>query len=458
MARILLISCNTTTEPYPVYPLGMAMIADALISTGHEVCEYDVLASPSLGDKLESACTIFGPEVIGLSIRNNDNLNHINAESYSDDFKELAKQLRKISNAPIVLGGSGYSLYPEALLSKIGADYGIVGEGEFLFPQLIAQLMNCSIPKNKIFYASQNKSVAAFGSSYRNPALSKYYLKHGGMLNLHTKRGCPMNCGYCAYPIIEGKNYRFRTPANVVDEIEQMRDQYEMDYFSIADSVFNDPQGHYLEIAEELVKRDIKIPFTAFLKPSGFQRENVQLLKEAGLKSVEWGTDASSDTTLKALGKDFTWETVIHSNRLFAEEGIAGAHFIIFGGPGETAETIEEGLKNFHELKNALIMACIGIRIIPGTKVQQLAIEQNLINGNDNLLEPKYYLAPGLETKVVDQRLRDAFNGHREWIYPLGDQDLEMVTMFHQMGHRGPIWDYLLKADRKRKRAISKNL
>ena len=116
MAHILLISGNTTKEPYPVYPLGVAMIADALIRAGHKVREYDMLASPGLGVELESVITEFNPEVIGLSIRNIDNVNYSTPESYTDEYIELVQRLRTISSAPVVLGGPGYSLYPEVLL------------------------------------------------------------------------------------------------------------------------------------------------------------------------------------------------------------------------------------------------------------------------------------------------------------------------------------------------------
>ena len=450
MARVLLISGNTTKEPYPIYPLGMAVIADSLISAGHQVHEYDMLVSPGLGIELESVITEFNPEIIGLSIRNIDNLNYSTPESYTDEYIELVQRLRTISSAPVVLGGPGYSLYPEVLLEKSGADFGVVGEGEVLFPKLVAKLMDGKILNEKLFYSSKKDTIKQFGSSYyRNRELSAYYLKRGGMLNLNTKRGCPLNCGYCSYPQLEGKQYRFRESKEVVDEIEQLRDRYQMDYYAIADSVFNDTQGNYLIIAEELVRRKIQIPFTAFFKPDFFKRQDVQLLKKAGLKTVEWGTDAASNTTLQALCKGFTWEEVLHSNDLFAQEGIAGSHFIIFGGPGETPGTVEEGLYNIGRIKQAVVMACLGVRIIPGTKVHHLAIEQNLINENDDLLEPKYYFSPDVEPKEIDQKLLTAFEGRMDRIYPLG-QELNKVGIFHQMGHRGPIWDYLLLPKRNR--------
>lgn len=449
MAHVLLISGSTTKEPYPVYPLGVAMIADALIKSGHKVREYDMLASPSLGVELESVITEFNPEVIGISVRNIDNLNYTTPESYTEEYKELMLRLRKISSAPIVLGGSGYSLYPDAFLEKSGADFGIVGEGEILFPKLVEKLVSGKILNEKLFYSLKGEGIKRFGSSYRNKELSAYYLVHGGMLNLHTKRGCPMKCAYCSYPLLEGNCYRFRKVDEVVDEIEQLRDRYEMDYYAIADSVFNDSQDYYLKIAEELVRRNIQIPFTTFFKPGVFKRKDVRLLKKAGLQAVEWGTDAASDTTLQALGKGFSWEEVFHSNDLFAKEGIDNSHFIIFGGPGETPNTVEEGLNNIGQLKHAVVMASLGVRILPGTKIHYLALEQHLIDESDDLIEPKYYFSPDVNPEKVDKQLRKAFAGQMDRIYPLGE-DLDKLEAFHRMGHRGPLWDYLLRPARNR--------
>ncbi|MEO5356427.1 MAG: cobalamin-dependent protein [Nitrospirae bacterium YQR-1] len=448
MARVLLISCNTTVEPYPVYPLGMAMIAGALTAAGHTVAEYDMLASPQLGYNLEDMCRDFNPEITGLSIRNIDNLNYAKPESYLEQYKRVVETLHGISSAPVVMGGAGFSLFPSALMESCGADYGVVGQGEILFVELVARLTNGRRPAQKLFYSTGGGHSESCSFSYRNSELSGFYLKHGGMLNLFTKRGCPMKCAYCSYPLLEGSTYRFRTAVDVVDEIEALRDNFNMDYYAIADSVFNDVDGNYLNIARELIRRKIDIPFTAFLRPQGFSSRDVELLKRAGLKTVEFGTDASTDTTLMALKKGFTWKEVLLTNELFAGNSVAVNHFIIFGGPGETTETFKQGLQNVQQIEHAVVMANIGFRIIPDTYIHGLAIRENRLSKENNLTEPVYYFSPYIDPAHIDRELRESFALCRERVYPVGSQDLDKVKIFHQMGHRGPIWDYLLKRKR----------
>jgi len=419
-------------------------MTNALRNAGHTVEEYDLLCMPGHKQNLNSVIRAFHPDILGISIRNIDNINYAQSRSYTDACIDLVQMLRKSSSAPIVLGGPGYSLYPKILLEKTGADFGIVGEGEASFPELIEDISLANVSSPSIIYPSKHGGFQHFGTTYRNRDLARFYLEQGGMLNIQTKRGCPLGCAYCTYPRLEGKQYRFREPETVADEIEYLRDHHGMNYFAIADAVFNDERGHFLQVAQELVRRNIAISFTAFLRPAKFTREEVRLLKTAGLHTVEWGTDGSNDTALKGLEKGFLWEDVLSSNDLFSEAGIAGCHFIIAGGPGETPDTIQEGLQNLDRLKQTVVMVSLGVRIIPGTKIHKLALDQGIVNQKEDLLNPVYYFSPYIQASATDQILRKAFNGRIDRVYPMG-QNLDKVAAFHAMGYRGPIWNYLIK-------------
>ena len=43
MPKVFLLSANIMTDPYPVYPLGMAIVASALTSAGHQVRQFDFM-------------------------------------------------------------------------------------------------------------------------------------------------------------------------------------------------------------------------------------------------------------------------------------------------------------------------------------------------------------------------------------------------------------------------------
>ncbi len=447
---ILLISCNTTTEPYPVYPLGMAMIAHAAEDAGFDVIQRDILVAEDWQAEIRELIEQNDLLLIGLSIRNVDDVNYCKGDVYFDHYRQIVQFIRQYTDKPIVLGGSGYSIFPNEMLEMSGADYGIVGEGEKVFVELAKAISSGNPPSETILRGSSYIQPDELIPTRRDPKLAEFYLMRGGMLNVQSKRGCPHRCIYCSYPVLEGVQYRFRSAKDVVDEIEQLKTDYNADYLSFTDSVFNDARGNYLSIAEELVRRQNKTPWMAFFRPADFTPDEVDLLKRSGLHAVEWGTDASSDATLDGLKKDFTWAQVQHSNRLFAESGIQNAHFVMFAGPNETPETVEEGIRNIEALTDCVVFAGIGLRVFPDTPIWKTLTEQGIISAQQNILDPYWYFSPHIDREWLHQRLLEAFKDRKDRIYPDGEQ-LDMIKAFHNMGYRGPIWNLILSHNRTRR-------
>ena len=131
-SRILLISANRCTAPDPVFPLGLAHINAALRRAGHETRWLDRLSNL---DRLAATLQEFQPDLVGISLRNIDDVLIRQQEKFYDELAPFTATIRQHSPAPVVLGGSGFSIFPEKLLALTGADYGIAGEGE---PGLLA--------------------------------------------------------------------------------------------------------------------------------------------------------------------------------------------------------------------------------------------------------------------------------------------------------------------------------
>ena len=89
---------------------------------------------------LREAIHEFNPDVIGISVRNIDDQSMENTQFLLDDVREAVAVCRSLSKAPIVLGGAGYSIFPESSLEYLGADMGIQGEGEKAFPALLKRI------------------------------------------------------------------------------------------------------------------------------------------------------------------------------------------------------------------------------------------------------------------------------------------------------------------------------
>lgn len=446
--KILLIGANVASTPYYVYPLGLGMVASALKNAGHKVRQIDFLQNNMSIESIENEIRSFSPGIIGISMRNIDNVNLLNEQRYVDAVEEIVGRVRQVSGAPVVMGGSGFSIMPEAILSKVGADYGIVGEGESLMVQFADDAAKGRYPEKRCIRSSNFLSGKEIPPACYDSDIMQFYLKSGNIASVQTKRGCNHKCIYCSYPLLEGSVIRLRDPVSVANDIEVLINDHKVSYIFFTDSVFNDDDGAYMGVIQEMKKRNINIPWTAFFKPEGLRDKHVALMKETGLKAAEIGADASTDTTLKRLGKSFRFKDIADCNDLFARHQVATAHFYMFGCPGETRDTVVEGLENIKSLKKTVSFVFMGIRILPNTILQRIALDEGLVSKDNSLLESVYYIAPGIEKKWLEKTLKDGFSGIRNCVFPPDAMD-GSLQFLHKLGYSGSLWDMLVPAGKK---------
>jgi len=450
-SRVLLFSVNQYDFPYPVFPLGAAQVETALREAGHLVrfIDYNVNLRP-VSELVED----FKPDYVGISLRNIDDALIQKQESFWDILLGLVRELRQHTTATIVLGGSGFSIFPGELLQRSGADYGIQGEGERRFLALIDALNNgrdCSDLSGLVYqrdgtvHVNQRLRIDETGEipiPEIDPEFASFYLRKSSMLNLQTQRGCALKCCYCTYPLIEGRHYRQRSPESVAEELARM-EAMGARYVFFVDSVFNTSHSHVAGICEAILSRGIKMKWCCFLRPKGLTRELIHLAAQAGLSHIEFGSDSFSDPVLKAYGKGLSFADVLESAELAAAERIDCTHFLILGGPGETPDTLEETFVNSKNFSDSTLMARAGMRVYPGTPLfDQLAASPDT-TPPPSLLEPYYYIAPPLTEQGVLARLAEVAAEMPNWIHD--DPPPEYYTMTERLrakGVIGPLWSY----------------
>lgn len=445
MSRVFLISSNTTIDPYPVYPLGMAVVAGALQSTGHQVQQYDWLAQgeslPALLEEIEN----FAPDLLSISLRNIDNVDSFSGENawYLRRVKDFITELRKTIKLPIVIGGPALTIMPEEIAEYLAVDHAIIGEGERSLPQLVARLAaGEAVPQ--IIERSQPLPGDSFSAPLFDAQLVDYYLQQSGMVNLQTKRGCPYCCSYCSYPHLEGNRFRSRNPQLVADELEQLKKEHGAERVFFTDSVFNDPQGEYLKLVEELLRRDLNIQWSAFFRPQGFGREELALMKRAGLYALELGTDAGADQTLAGIDKKLSFDEILAVNQACIEERLPAAHFVMFGGPDEDEHSLTEGLANMTQLGVSVVFAFSGIRIHPGAPLHRRAIVDGIISAETSLLKPIYYFSPKIDREMMEQRIETSFAKQHNRIFP-PSEGMKRMKIMKDFGYNGLMWDRLVR-------------
>jgi radical SAM superfamily enzyme YgiQ (UPF0313 family) len=448
-SKILLINMNLCDAPYPVFPLGLAYVDSALRRAGHQTRWVDwQMGRPDAAETLAE----FQPDFIGISLRNIDDVLIKKRRTFFDDLAGLCAEIKRSSSSPIIVGGSGFSIFPEELLALSGADFGIHGEGENSIVELIAALKNEAGHSgiaglvfregSRIVVNPLDDGVRAdrMAIPERRGNLVEFYLKKSALLNIQTQRGCSFRCCYCTYPLIEGARVRRRAPEAVAEEFDVVR-RAGAKYVFIVDAVFNSSAEHVAGVCEAIIRKGVKIKWGCFLHPKNLTADLMRVMAHAGLAHVEFGTDSLCDRVLEAYGKRFTFEDVYESSRLARREKIDFCHFLISGGPGETRETLKIGFKNSRRLENAAILAVVGMRVYPRTRLYERALAEGSGLRGDDLLEPRYYLSPDLTEDEVFGHLREFSRSSSAWI--IGDPPpvyLEMNRRLREKGIVRPLW------------------
>jgi len=428
MKKLFLINANNEKFPYPVPPLGLSLLA-VILEDEYSVKIYD--GTVKQGEDLLHELESFKPDYIGIGIRNIDDMVFGKTNYYVDRiFKDYILPLRKFKNTPVILGGSGFSIFPQELMTKFEADYGIVGEAEYVLPLLLGKLENgedvSSIPgvlsrdrnQEKITPSSNfDLNDLPFSEIDKQIDFSPY--RSRGVYSIQSKRGCDHKCIYCTYPNIEGTHYRFRKVRDVVEEIRQVVERIGNVTFEFVDSTFNDPDGWAEEICKGIIEQKIKAKFrTMGINPAHTTQELIELMMKAGFTQVDCTPDSGSQEMLLNLGKNFSMEQLKNTTHLLRGADLPTMWFFTFGGPGETDQTMEETFRFIDQWigKNDMVHLTAGLRIYPGTRLHKIALEEKQVRHEDPLLTPIFYFSGSMGKEKIIQSLAEAAGSRSNWI------------------------------------------
>jgi radical SAM superfamily enzyme YgiQ (UPF0313 family) len=461
--RILLISANRERMPYPVAPLGLAYIAEALLAEGHDCRAIDLCFSADVEQDLIQSVADFPPDAIGISLRNLDNLTYPPSISYLPELEETIAIMRRLTAAPIVIGGSGFSLAPLPLMQRLEVEFGIVGEGERSMAELVRRVekgASCDGIPGVLIRGKDEflppRPLDSFGIPARSVLDNKRYLQEGGMANIQTKRGCPFNCIYCTYPLLEGKHVRARDVGEVVRELKDLQTEQGVDYCYFVDDIFNYPPDYTEALLREMIAQGVKMKWTAFVNPRFLTPEITALMAEAGCQGVELGVDSGSSKILRLYGKGFETQDIINASQHCRGGDLNFALYLLLGGPGEDEATLQETFALMDRLDPTAVIIMLGIRIYPQTPLQKMAIKEGVIKEGDDLLEPRFYIAPLIGPERLIELITEAALERRGWIVPALEINISLPLMegIRKFGYRGPLWELAGRMKRPRMRPL----
>jgi radical SAM superfamily enzyme YgiQ (UPF0313 family) len=288
---------------------------------------------------------------------------------------QLAAGFRK-RNIPVVMGGFHATLAPDECARH--ADALVLGEAEESWPRLL-----------KDFQAGrlQARYQAKKLSDLKNLPVPRYdllNLKRYKLLNIpsQTTRGCPYNCSYCEVTQVYGGKFRHRPVAEVINEIQEIRQITGSDFIYFVDDNFVANREHALKIMKRLVP--LKLIYGCLATTNvGDDPEVLDLMARSGCLHVNIGMESISPESLKAIRKK--QNKVQDYERQFKalrDRGIGYSVNVMFGLDGDRPEI-------FDSTVDFLIKAKVPVSFMfilaprPGTKVRDQLLGEGRVFDHD---------------------------------------------------------------------------
>ena len=412
-------------------PLALGYIGAYLQRERHAVRIIDGLRDRLDNEILAARCE--GAELVGVTI----------LSDYYPQARDLVRRLKR-HGAKVALGGPHVTIVPSESLEQTGADFAVVGEGEAALAELASQLegggdgeripgvVTRAHPEGTARELLKDLDSLPFPDWDQLPPSSYPMAPHGGVAKnypivpITSSRGCPYRCSFCSSPSLWRYKIRFRSPENVVDEIEYMVRRYGVREVHFEDDNMTLKRDRAAAIAEGIIRRGLKISWAT---PNGIRadkvdRELVQLMKRSGLYSVAFGIESANPEILRRCGKKASIKKYENAINLTSEAGILTQGFFIFGLPGETEQTINNTIRWATNSKLDKAQFLI-LDVMPGTRIWD-----DLDHKPDLTKYQSYhdmtYVPEGLDPEILRRAPSRAF---RTFFFTRPWRVLKMVSM-----------------------------
>jgi anaerobic magnesium-protoporphyrin IX monomethyl ester cyclase len=378
--RVLLINPFYPISETPSPPLGLAYLAAVLEEAGIEVRVLDLVVSPYSAETLAALLDEFRPGLVGLTAVT---MNVASALSVIDDVKRLAPHVFTVIGGPHVTFSAA-----ETLSACPALDAVVIGEGE----QTIIEL-------SRVVAAGAGlESVNGIARRGRNgtrftprrefiqeidtlPMPARRLLPLGryralGMpISMTTSRGCPHRCIFCVGRRMVGARLRCHSPARVVDELSYLA-TLGFHQVNLADDLFTADPRRCNAVCDEILRRGLGIPWTAFARVDTVSYELLAKMKAAGCTAVSFGIESGNAAILKTIKKKITLKQVVAAVEMCSQAGVAPMASFILGLPGETPETLRETIAFGKRLEEkGLVYGFHILAPFPGTEVRERSRE-----------------------------------------------------------------------------------
>ncbi len=429
--RLVLIRVNEGLGIHPflretnvsgVYPaLGIAYLAGAARAAGFPVSVIDAHALNLDLEGLAGQVGELRPDVIGLT---------------STTFNwpvvaAVARSLRAaMPDATLIVGGPHLSLYPNESMEERAFDVAVIGEGDLVLPELLAQLAAgdeiAGIPGTVVrrgddLVQGPARPPIVDLDGLALPAIDLLPMDRYRSLTLPrpfvsmvTSRGCPYRCRFCSQAYVGGA-HREHGVERVLEEIERAVHTYHAREIVFFDETFTLNRKRVLAICEGMLARNLKVGWNIRTRADLLDDEVLLALRDAGCAGVHCGIEAGSERIRRLMNKKLDLETGMRALERARRLGMETRGYFMLGYPGETREEIEETIRLSCQLP--LDWASYTITIaLPGTDIHSDLLESGQWEGQywreysrQHFSGPPGYASRTLEAEELEALLRRAY-------------------------------------------------
>ena len=337
---------------------GLAYLSAAAKAQGFDIDLIDLRALESW-EHFRAEVVARSPDVIGVTMMSVDFNPAMQAINIT---KELDPKI------VTVVGGPHPTLALGEVSKNHNIDYIITNEGEITFPRLLRAIQEGHPPQERVLigerpnldelpfpdrelFLTEWRKAGYTSDSPEDPFVPEL---PPPFVTIIAGRGCKYNCSFCqpAERKLFGRGVRRRSPANVIAELELLRDRYNFSSFMFHDDTLTEDRDWVIEFCHLYREHGFTQPFFCQSRADIIVRHEdmVKLMADVGCKGYFIGFESGSDRVLKFIRKGTTREVNIRAARICRRYGIKIWANYMLGIPTETKEEVLETISMLKEI------------------------------------------------------------------------------------------------------------
>ena len=319
---------------------------------------------------------------------------NVTIPTFKSDFEWLAKAKGMLPSMKIIVKGAPFLTYNvNVTYEHPYIDYVIVGEAEYTLKDILS-----GVPNNEILgicYSDDNHQPVKTGerafienlddlplparhlvdnSIYKRPDNGKVQAV------IKVSRGCPYHCFFCLATPVSGVNVRKRTPENIIKEIKECVQKYNITNFIFWSDIFNIDRDWTIDLCKKIIESGLKITWSSNTRANTMDEEMAQWMYKSGCRLCSIGVESGSQMILDNIGKKITLDDIRNTVKILKKNKIKIYNYFVIGLPWETEQTVQETIKFAKELDSDFISFYTAVPL-PGTNYFNYAMMNKLIYG-----------------------------------------------------------------------------